>query len=104
MGLRLFTLWLVFVSCVRAAEVEAIVVALGDMHSAYDRTAQFVAHVERIRTENPGVPLAVVIDGDTFELGNAVAHRSEGAIKLLMFRARQALKHCLDSKKRGSLP
>lgn len=27
-------------------------------------------------------------------------HRSEGAVKLLMFRARQALKHCLDSKLR----
>jgi RNA polymerase sigma-70 factor (ECF subfamily) len=25
-------------------------------------------------------------------------HRSEGAVKLLMFRARQALKHCLDRK------
>ncbi len=25
-------------------------------------------------------------------------HRSEGAVKLLMFRARQALKHCLDTK------
>ena len=25
-------------------------------------------------------------------------HRSEGAVKLLMFRARQALKNCLDSK------
>lgn len=37
------------------------------------------------------------------EIGEKL-HRSEGAIKLLMFRARQALKHCLDSKKRGSLP
>ena len=27
-------------------------------------------------------------------------HRSEGAVKLLMFRARQALKHCLDGKLR----
>lgn len=27
--------------------------------------------------------------------------RSEGAVKLLMFRARQALKHCLDSKLRN---
>lgn len=27
-------------------------------------------------------------------------HRSEGAVKLLMFRARQALKHCLDTKLR----
>jgi RNA polymerase sigma-70 factor (ECF subfamily) len=25
-------------------------------------------------------------------------HRSEGAVKLLMFRARQALKHCLDTQ------
>lgn len=31
------------------------------------------------------------------EIGEKL-HRSEGAIKLLMFRARQALKHCLDSK------
>ena len=28
-------------------------------------------------------------------------HRSEGAVKLLMFRARQALKHCLNGKLRG---
>lgn len=28
-------------------------------------------------------------------------HRSEGAVKLLMFRARQALKHCLDGKRRN---
>lgn len=76
-----------FVGSVRAADVEAIVVALGDMHSAYDRTAQFVAHVERLRTENPGVPLAVLIDGDTFELGNAVARRSEGAVELAMLAA-----------------
>jgi RNA polymerase sigma-70 factor (ECF subfamily) len=31
------------------------------------------------------------------EIGEKL-HRSEGAIKLLMFRARQALKRCLDSK------
>ncbi len=29
-----------------------------------------------------------------------VLHRSEGAVKLLMFRARQALRHCLDQKLR----
>ena len=29
-------------------------------------------------------------------------HRSEGAVKLLMFRARQALKHCLDFKLEAS--
>lgn len=31
------------------------------------------------------------------EIGERL-HRSEGAVKLLMFRSRQALKHCLDSK------
>ncbi|HEY1067099.1 MAG TPA: RNA polymerase sigma factor [Pirellulales bacterium] len=33
------------------------------------------------------------------EIGERL-HRSEGAVKLLMFRARQALKSCLDSKLR----
>jgi RNA polymerase sigma-70 factor (ECF subfamily) len=31
------------------------------------------------------------------EIGERL-HRSEGAVKLLMFRARQALKHCLDAQ------
>lgn len=30
--------------------------------------------------------------------------RSEGAVKLLVFRARQALKHCLDGKVAGDAP
>jgi 5'-nucleotidase/UDP-sugar diphosphatase len=66
---------------------EAIVVVAGDMHSAYEKSAAFVARVERLRTENPGVPLAVLIDGDTFELGNAVARRSEGTIEFAMLAA-----------------
>ncbi len=66
---------------------EAIVIVTGDMHSAYDRTAQFVARVDRVRAENPGVPVAVIIDGDTFELGNAVAKRSGGAIEFAMLAA-----------------
>lgn len=71
----------------RAAEVEAIVLVAGDLHSAYDRTAQFVARVDRVKAENPGVPLAILIDGDTFELGNAVARRSEGAVEFALFAA-----------------
>ena len=35
------------------------------------------------------------------EIGDRLK-RSEGAIKLLMFRARQALKYCLDSKTRNT--
>jgi RNA polymerase sigma-70 factor (ECF subfamily) len=34
------------------------------------------------------------------EIGKKL-RRSEGAVKLLMFRARQALRHCLDSKTDG---
>jgi RNA polymerase sigma-70 factor, ECF subfamily len=36
------------------------------------------------------------------EIGERL-HRSEGAVKLLMFRARQALKHCLDTRT-GQIP
>jgi 5'-nucleotidase/UDP-sugar diphosphatase len=81
-------LGLMSVSVLGAAEKpEAIVVVAGDMHSAYERTAQFVARVDRVKAENPGVPLAVIIDGDTFELGNAVAKRSAGAIEFAMLTA-----------------
>lgn len=72
---------------IRGAVPEAIAIVTGDMHSAYDRTAQFVAHVDRIRAENPGVPVLVLINGDTFELGNGVARRSAGAIEYAMFAA-----------------
>ncbi len=66
---------------------DAIVLVAGDLHSAYDRTAQFLAHVDRVRAENPGVPVAVLINGDTFELGNAVAKRSAGAVEFALFAA-----------------
>ena len=66
---------------------DAIVLIAGDLHSAYDRTAQFLAHVDRLRTENPGVPVAVLINGDTFELGNAVAKRSAGIVEFALFTA-----------------
>ncbi|HYP15781.1 MAG TPA: metallophosphoesterase, partial [Opitutus sp.] len=72
---------------VSAAPTEAILIVTGDQHSAYERTAQFVAHIDRVRGENPGVPLAVLINGDTFELGNVVAERSGGAVEFAMFAA-----------------
>ncbi len=65
--------------------VEAILVVTADQHSAYERTAQFVGLVDKLKTDHPGVPVAVLIDGDTFELGNAVAKRSGGAIEFAMF-------------------
>lgn len=66
---------------------EAIVVVAGDLHSAYERTAQFVARIDRLAAENSGVPLAVLINGDALEYGNAIARRSGGAVDFAMFRA-----------------
>lgn len=60
---------------------------LGDLHSAYDRVAQLVQRVDLLREENPGVPLAVLLDGDTFEYGNVVARRTAGAVDFAMFAA-----------------
>jgi 2',3'-cyclic-nucleotide 2'-phosphodiesterase (5'-nucleotidase family) len=69
------------------AKPEAIFVAIADEHSAYERTAQVVARVDRVKAENPGVPLAVLIDGDVFEAGNGVAARSRGVVDFAMLRA-----------------
>jgi 2',3'-cyclic-nucleotide 2'-phosphodiesterase (5'-nucleotidase family) len=84
----LFLLGLLGAPTLRAADaVEAIVVVLGDLHSAYDRSAQLVARVDRLRAENPGVPLATLLNGDTLEYGNAVARRTAGAPDFALFAA-----------------
>jgi 2',3'-cyclic-nucleotide 2'-phosphodiesterase (5'-nucleotidase family) len=80
-------LLLALATLTRAAGPAAIFVAISDQHSAYQRTAQFVAAVDRLRADNPGVPIAVLIDGDLFEAGNVVAQRSGGAIDLAMVAA-----------------
>lgn len=66
---------------------ELVLIVIGDQHSAYGRTAQLVAKVDRVRAENAGVPLAVLINGDVFELGNAVAKRSAGEVDFAMIAA-----------------
>lgn len=85
---RLIVVCLFFLAgSLHAAPAEALFVVIADQHSAYDRTAQFVAHVARVKAENPGVPLAVLVNGDSLELGNVVAQRSGGEIDLAMFAA-----------------
>lgn len=69
------------------ADVEALLIVMGDQHSAYERTAQFIALVDRVRLKNPELPIAVLLDGDTQEYGNVIARRSHGAIDFEMFRA-----------------
>ncbi|MEO5961618.1 MAG: metallophosphoesterase, partial [Opitutaceae bacterium] len=66
---------------------EAILVVVADQHSAYERTAQFVAHIDRLRAGNPGVPFAVLIDGDALEFGNVVARRTAGTVDFALFAA-----------------
>ncbi len=86
-------MWALFVACgpvwcagaARAPEV--VFVVIGDQHSAYGRTAQFVAQVDRVKAENVGVPVAVLINGDVFERGNAVAKRSAGEVDFAMIAA-----------------
>ena len=70
-----------------ATAAEALVLVVGDQHSAYERTAQLFAHVDRLRVAHPGVPFAVLINGDALEYGNIVARRSAGAIDFAMFAA-----------------
>ena len=66
---------------------DAVIVIAADQHSAYDRTAQIVGLVDRIQADAPGVPMAVLLNGDALEDGNAVARRSAGAIDFAMFAA-----------------
>ncbi len=66
---------------------EALVLIIADQHSAYERTAQFVALVDQLKVDHPGLPLAILLDGDTFESGNVIARRSAGAVEFAMFAA-----------------
>ncbi|HEX2853264.1 MAG TPA: metallophosphoesterase [Opitutaceae bacterium] len=82
--------WFFAVVSVQAAApegAEALLLITGDQHSAYERTAQLVAQVDRLRAEHPGLPMAMLIDGDVFEHGNVVARRSAGEIDFAMFAA-----------------
>ena len=69
------------------AGAEAMVFAIGDQHSAYDRTAQLVALIRDVRAANPGLPALILLNGDTLEYGNPVARRSAGAVDFAMFGA-----------------
>lgn len=63
----------------KPAHVIGRVLAVSDMHSAYERTAQLLAAFETEVHANP-VPHVIAIDGDIFEHGNVVAARSGGVI------------------------
>ncbi len=85
--MRSSALALLFSAVTAAAQPEALVILAGDQHSAYERTAQVVAAVDRLKAEHPGLPLAILLNGDTLEYGNIVARRSAGAVDFAMFAA-----------------
>ena len=55
------------------------VLAVSDMHSAYDRTARLLAAFEAETRAHPA-PHVIAINGDIFEHGNVASVRSGGAI------------------------
>lgn len=91
--MRLFALRLILLLAFASARLaaagapEAFLVLLGDQHSAYERTAQLVARIDRLKEEHPGVPCAILLNGDSLEYGNVVARRTAGAIDFAMFAA-----------------
>lgn len=66
----------------QAAPVARLLI-LSDLHSAYERSAQLLAAL-RAEVAANGVPHAILINGDMFELGNTVAVRSDGAIDMAL--------------------
>lgn len=66
-------------AALRSADVTGRVLAVSDMHSAYDRTAQLLAAFEA-ETRAHAVPHVIAINGDLFEHGNVVSVRSGGVI------------------------
>lgn len=74
----------------KPAHVIGRVLAVSDMHSAYERTAQLLAAFETEVRANP-VPHVIAIDGDIFEHGNVVAARSGGVIDWAFLAALPAI-------------
>lgn len=69
------------------ARPEALALVLGDQHSAYERTAQLVSLVDRLKEQHAGLPMVILLNGDTQEYGNAIARRTAGAIDFAMYGA-----------------
>ncbi|MEG1453833.1 metallophosphoesterase, partial [Brevundimonas sp.] len=55
------------------------VLAISDLHSSYGRIAQLLAAF-RAEVASSDAPHLIVVNGDSFEKGNVVSVRSEGAI------------------------
>lgn len=64
-----------------AAAPDVVFILMADLHSGYAYTAALLAAVrEAVREHESAAPVRIVINGDIFEGGNVLAHRSGGAI------------------------
>ena len=61
-------------------DAEMILVALADLHSAYDSLPRVVHAVKAVRRAAGRRPMAVLINGDIFDRADAVALRSAGMV------------------------
>ncbi len=60
---------------------DLVLILMADLHSGYAYTAALLAAVRDVVREHEGAaPVRIVINGDIFEGGNVLAHRSGGAI------------------------
>ncbi|HEY4584989.1 MAG TPA: metallophosphoesterase, partial [Brevundimonas sp.] len=66
------------------------VLAMSDLHSAYERSAQLLAAL-RAEVRSRPIPHLIAVDGDIFEHGNVVSVRSEGAIDWAFLAALPAI-------------
>lgn len=66
------------------------VLAISDMHSAYERTSQLLAAFEA-EVKGSDLPHIIAIDGDIFEHGNVVSVRSDGVIDWAFLAALPAI-------------
>lgn len=71
---------MVAATSVMAQDVALRAIVISDLHSAYERIGQLLAAIEtRIAADK--APHIILLNGDLFELGNAVATRSAGEIE-----------------------
>ncbi|MDP3414462.1 metallophosphoesterase [Falsiroseomonas sp.] len=58
---------------------DALLLVLSDLHSAMERAAAMLGTIDAVLAAHRGVPAFILLNGDVFERGNAIARRSEAA-------------------------
>lgn len=71
-----------------AGAPDVVFILMADLHSGYAYTAALLAAVrEAVRAHESAAPVRIVINGDIFEGGNVLAHRSGGSIDFALLEA-----------------